>query len=208
MTPFKYTATVKKIAVETKAINKAIKSVATASAALAPRIQAVLIACAYHAVEHKDASLVTNLWNSLGNSVNKRNGINAWLRKYTSLVLTTDKAGVAKFLGKNKEYTFDIAGETVAFYDMPEVEAANSKPFDIIAWLGTAVKRIEAANKKGEIKGAKPKALFFAIEKLADEYAPKEEAKTKPKASTPTPPRKQGSRPAANMNVRAEPVAA
>ena len=203
---FKYDANVKKIPVETKAINKEIASVAKSSAALAPRIQACLAACAYHAVDHKDCSLLTNLWNSLGNSINKRNGINAWVRKYTSFTLTTDKAGVVKFLGKNKEYTFATAGEFIAFYDMPEVDKMNSQPFDIIASLLSLVKRAERAHGKGEIKGAKPKALFNAVEKLAMEYSPKDE-KPKSIASTPVKPRKAGTRPA-NDNVKAEPVAA
>ncbi len=206
MNTFKYTDAVKKIAIDTKAINNEIAAVAKTSSALAPRIQACLAACSFHAVEHKDCSLLTNLWNSLGNSINKRNGINAWVRKYTSFMLTTDKAGVVKFLGKNKEYTFDTAGEFVAFYDMPEVDKMNSQPFDIIASLLSLVKRAEKASEKGEIKGTKPKALFNAIEKLATEYAPKEE-KVVAKATTPVKPRKQGSRPA-NDNPRAEPVAA
>lgn len=203
---FKYDANVKKIAIDAKAINAAIKSVATKSATLAPQIHAVLFAAAAHAVEHKDGSLVTNLWNSLGNSVNKKNGIGQWLNKYTSLRLTTDKAGVAKWLGKNKEYTLDVKAEFIAFYDMPEAEKLNSQPFDIIASLLSLVKRAEKAHEKGEIKGAKPEALFNAVEKLAMEYAPKDE-KPKAIASTPVKPRVKGSRPA-NENTIARPVAA
>lgn len=203
---FKYDANVKKIAIDAKAINAAIKSVATKSATLAPQIHAVLFAAAAHSVEHKDGSLVTNLWNSLGNSVNKKNGIGQWLNKYTSLRLSTDKAGVAKWLGKNKEYTLDIKAEFIAFYDMPEAEKLNSQPFDIIASLLSLVKRAEKAHEKGEIKGTKPKALFNAVEKLAMEYAPKEE-KPKAMASTPVKPRVRGSRPA-NENTIARPVAA
>lgn len=207
MTPFKYDANVKKLAIDAKVINAAIKSVATSANALAPRIHAVLFAAAAHAVEHKDGSLVTNLWNSLGNSVNKKNGIGQWLNKYTSLRLSTDKAGVAKWLGKSKEYTLDVKAEFIAFYDMPEAEKLNSQPFDIIESLLSLVKRAERAYEKGEIKGAKPKALFNTIEHLAEEYKPKEEVKAKAIASTPKPARKQGTRPA-NMNVKAEPVAA
>ena len=204
MNTFKYDAKVKKVPVEAKAINKEIASVSKASVALAPRIHAVLVAAAYHAVEHKDASLVTNLWNSLSNSIAKRNGIGRWIKDYTSLVLTTDKAGVQKFLGKNKAYTFDTTGEYIAFYAMPGRDP-NTMPFDIVESFLSFIKRAEAANKKGIIKNPKAKALFSAAEKLAIEYLPKKEDKSK--ASTPVAPRKQGTRPA-NMNVKAEPVAA
>lgn len=203
---FKYDANVKKIPVEAKAISKEIQSVSKASSALAPRIHAVLVACAYHAVQHKDASLVTNLWNSLGNSVNKRNGINSWLRKYTSLTLGKDASGVPRFLGKNKEYTFDTAGENVAFYAMPDSDETNSLPFDLVKAFMSLIKRAEAANKKGTIKNAKARALFTAVEKVAIEYLPKEDKPTA-KASTPVKPRKQGTRPA-NENVVVAPVAA
>lgn len=200
---FKYDGTVKKVPVEAKAINKEIQSVSKASNVLAPRIHAVLVAAAFHCVEHKDASLVTNLWNSLSNSIAKRNGIGRWISEYTSLALTTDKAGVQKFLGKNKEYTFDTAGEYIAFYAMPGRDP-NVMPFDLVkSFIALAHK---AANKKDQIKTKNAKALFAAVEKLAIEYEPREESK-KPMASTPVKPRKAGTRPA-NENVVVAPVAA
>ena len=171
---FKYDETNPKIATDTVVLNKAIKSVIGQSAKLGPRLHAVIVACALHSVEHKDASLLTNLYNGLGNSVNKKNGINIWVRKYTSLILKPDKAGILKFIGKSKAYTFDLAGEDNPFYDMPEVEAA-AQPFDLMAMFNRLVTKAE--NKKDEITDATQVLLLSKLEAISKEFTPVAPAK-------------------------------
>jgi hypothetical protein len=144
---FTYTKDVKKVAVETKAINTAIKAVHKSTGALAPRIQAAMNACAFHMVEHKDASLMTNLYNGLGNAINRKQGMLVWITAYTSLEYKKDKSGNYKFLGKNKEYTFQIEGEKMAFYEMERVKKL-AEPFSLIAAFGSLVASAERKLEK------------------------------------------------------------
>ncbi len=137
-----------------EAIDKAIRSFQTRwdKANFKQEIHELLVACARHAVHNKGADKLTNLWNALDNSINKRNGVGKWIAAFTSYELRKDKAGTVKFLAKtdakgNKMHTLDEEGANVPFWMVDGVDKANSKPFSLVEALTGLIKK---ADKKAE----------------------------------------------------------
>ncbi len=137
-----------------EAIDKAIKSFQTRwnKANFKQEIHELLVACALHAVHNNGADKLTNLWNALDNSINKRNGVGKWIAAFTSYELRKDKAGTLKFLAKtdakgNKMHTFVEEGVNVPFWMVDGVDKANSKPFSLVEALTGLIKK---ADKKAE----------------------------------------------------------
>lgn len=157
------------MSVNLQELDKMIKSIHKTEGSLKVKLHDCLVMCMDAMVEHKDASRLTNLVNGLSNAVNKRRGIMLWISEYSSLEYRKDKAGVHKFLGKAKEYTFIEAGRSIPFYEMAKVEQAN-EPFDLMAMFERLIKKAE--NKKDEITDATQVLLLTKLEALSKEFTP------------------------------------
>lgn len=146
-------------ATDEKAIERAIKSVVASYSNKKVRedLHVTLVACIEHAVLHKDASKLTNLWERL--PVNAPHKIIAvWIGAFTSLRYVKDGSGKKKFLSRDKEgnkvpLTFNLAGMEVPFYDMPEAGKDKKNPaFDLDAATESYVKRIIKASNDEQAK--------------------------------------------------------
>jgi hypothetical protein len=162
---------------KTTEVNKAISAVSKGYAKLRGELHAVLVAAARHSVLHSDASCMTNLVNSLGNDVNKRNGIDKWVRKYTTLTWGKDAIGNPKYLGKNKVYSFIEDGENVPFYKMDTVADANSMVFDDENLFRIVQGLISKSGKETAALSETGRAFVDTIATAMTQFAPKEEKK-------------------------------
>lgn len=151
-----------------KAIDKAIKALPKSGRKFALAVHAALVAAVEHSVAHSDASKVTALWEALASYSNKR-GIQAWLTAYTHLTMSKDKAGVAKFLGRDPEkgtasYIFLLEGADIPFFDMPSVKSQDDKAWDFVASAYAMLTKAEKAAKEGKLddKGKRLLAIFKA----------------------------------------------
>lgn len=155
--------------VDLNVLDKMIKSIHKADGSFKVKLHDCLVMCMDAMVEHKDASRLTNLVNGLSNAVNKRRGVMLWISEYSSLEYRKDKAGVRKFLGKGKEYTFIEAGRTIPFYEMAKVSEAN-EAFDLMKMFERLIKKAE--NKKDEITDATQVLLLSKLEAISKEFTP------------------------------------
>ncbi len=95
-----------------------------------------------------DTTLLSKLYNGLGNETNKAKGIYLWIRKFTNLKYSKAKDGTEQWLKPKKEALIVTAGyEATPFYEMPEVDKAN-KPFDFHAALSALLERAEKKVKE------------------------------------------------------------
>ena len=145
-------------------ITKAIKSVISSIAKTQPKLHQALFSAVIHAMETNDTTGVSMLWNGVGNSVNKKNGIAIWLKAYTNLSLRKAKDGEIQWLKpvKDKQVTFKMEGIDMPFYDMPEVDKAN-KPFDLFTAFRALVSKAE---KKAEGEEVLPEAQLAFLKQL------------------------------------------
>lgn len=150
-----------------KAISKVVKQVSSMQA----QLHAVLVACVTHANLHKDASKLTYLMQNLSDSVNKKNGIDIWIKKYTSLSYGKNKLGQAMYLDKDKKYTFILEGEQIPFYDMPETKKAN-KPLTDMLLIAALKGLIAKGSKEGTELTDKGLALIDTLASVFQTFAP------------------------------------
>ncbi len=155
--------------VDLNVLDKMIKSIHKTDGSFKVKLHECLVMCMDAMVEHKDASRLTNLVNGLSNAVNKRRGVMLWISDYSSLEYRKDKAGVHKFLGKAKEYTFIEAARDIPFYEMAKVDLANV-PYDLVKAFLALVKKAES--KKDDITDGVATILLSKLEALEKELTP------------------------------------
>lgn len=170
-----------RLAVDAKVIERKIALEAKASMTRAKSLHILLVACAHHMAENRDASLFDKLWAALANSVNKR-GMSIWMREFTTLEFRKNKDGVFKWLGKveNKQklYAFKLEGEQTPFYEMEAVRKDNEKQtFDLGTAVGHMLERAAKLIKSGKATPATV-AFYNALDPVyaKTQKAQKEEA--------------------------------
>lgn len=107
-------------------INKVIKSYAKAR----PAMHQALISAVNHAETTRDTTLVTMLYDGLGDELNKGKGIATWLREFTNLEYRKAKDGSKQWLKPTSQpdVSFDKAGIVTPFWEMNQVKKDNEVP--------------------------------------------------------------------------------
>ena len=167
------------------AIKVAIRKVAAHYNSKAGRenLHVLLVACCHHAVQHKDCTHLTDLFNRLPANANK-DGIKEWLAEYSTFKWMANKDKVKMFLGRDKDnaksFLFMLTGETVPFYDLQSVKAKQDKEYSLIGSLEALIKTGLSKRKNGKLvdptesilldmlAAGLPSAIASAKEKVAN----------------------------------------
>jgi hypothetical protein len=127
-----------------KALDRAIEAVATMSGKLAPKIHSALVACLHHALANSGGTdKLNNLYSKLGDHINKRNGVDVWLREFTSLEYRKNKAGTNMWLFKKGDKVFMEEGAITPFYTMKKVKQGNKPAPELFAAFVGLIARFE-----------------------------------------------------------------
>jgi hypothetical protein len=148
-------------------ITKAIKTSTT---------QRILLhLCLVGAIDHAtgpgngDTTLLSRLYNGLGNETNKAKGIATWIKTFTNLKYKTAKDGSEQWLKPKGEALHVFVGyDSTPFYDMPKVEADN-KPWDFDALLQKLLKGASDRYEKKQLSADQLEEAL-AITAARDEF--------------------------------------
>lgn len=137
------------------AIRTEIGSIAKAGKALDGRIQRCAVAAFAHMVEHRDHTLLVELYQALSKG-QRRGAMAAWIMQFTQLTANTDPASKADkpfVLDKEKAFDLETASETM-WYDCGKPEAAPDEILDVNKAVMALLKKVKAAKDAGRpIKG-------------------------------------------------------
>ena len=125
-----------------KAIEQGITKAIKASASQRILLHLCLVGALEHAVGdgNGDTTLLSRLYNGLGNETNKAKGIATWIKTYTNLKYSAAKDGTEQWLKpKGEALLVHVGYDATPFYDMPKVEEDN-KPWDFDVLLQKLLK--------------------------------------------------------------------
>lgn len=137
------------------AIRTEIGSIAKAGKILDGRIQRCAVASFEHMIEHRDHTLLVELYQALSKG-QRRGAMAAWIMQFTQLTANTDPATKADkpfILDKAKTPDLETAKETM-WHDCGKPEAAPDEILDVNKAVMALLKKVKAAKDAGRpIKG-------------------------------------------------------
>ena len=142
------------------------------------KLHQALFASVYHAMRFQDTTLVTELWNGLGNEVNKRNGIGVWLEAFTNLKQRKAKDGTMQWLKPKDETSVAFKVEeakAMPFWDMPGVDKKNSEMPNLLNAMGalfSKFSKLDKDNKLSTVDHARLAWMKAAAERFSKDIAP------------------------------------
>lgn len=149
-------------------IRAEIESIGKAGKTLDARIQACAVASLEHMVEHKDHTLLVDLYKALSKGM-RRGSMAAWILQFSQLDANMDAAskGEKPFL-LNKEKTLDVAGaKSTPWHACGKPEAAPDELMDVNKAVVALLKKIKTAKDAGRpVKGLDAENLA-ALQALA-----------------------------------------
>ena len=142
-------------------IKAEIASIAKAGKTLDGRIQRCAVAAFEHMIEHRDHTLLVELYQALSKG-QRRASLAAWIMQFTQLTANTDAASKAEkpfVLDKAKAFDLEGAMETM-WYDAGKPEAAPDEILDVNKAVMTLLKKVKAAKDAGRpVKGLDDETL-------------------------------------------------
>ena len=142
-------------------IKAEIASIAKAGKTLDGRIQRCAVAAFKHMIEHRDHTLLVELYQALSKG-QRRASLAAWIMQFTQLTANTDAASKAEkpfVLDKAKAFDLEGAMETM-WYDAGKPEAAPDEILDVNKAVMTLLKKVKAAKDAGRpVKGLDDETL-------------------------------------------------
>ena len=136
-------------------IKAEIASIAKAGKSLDGRIQRCAVASFKHMIEHRDHTLLVELYQALSKGM-RRASMAAWIMQFTQLTANTDPATKAEkpfVLDKDKTADLETAKETM-WYDCGKPEASPDEILDVNKAVLALLKKVKAAKDAGRpIKG-------------------------------------------------------
>ena len=136
-------------------IRAEITSIAKAGKTLDGRIQRCAVAAFEHMIEHRDHTLLVELYQALSKG-QRRASMASWIMQFTQLTANTDAASKAEkpfVLDKEKSFDLETAKETM-WHDCGKPEAAPDELLDVNKAVLALLKKVKAAKDAGRpIKG-------------------------------------------------------
>ena len=148
-------------------IRAEITSIAKAGKTLDGRIQRCAVAAFEHMIEHRDHTLLVELYQALSKG-QRRASMAAWIMQFTQLTANTDPATKADkpfVLDKEKSFDLETAKETM-WHECGKPEAAPDELLDVNKAVIALLKKVKAAKDAGRpIKGLDDET-FAALQAL------------------------------------------
>lgn len=148
-------------------IRAEITSIAKAGKTLDGRIQRCAVAAFVHMIEHRDHTLLVELYQALSKG-QRRASMAAWIMQFTQLTANTDAASKADkpfVLDKEKSFDLETAKETM-WYECGKPEASPDELLDVNKAVLALLKKVKAAKDAGRpIKGLDDET-FAALQTL------------------------------------------
>ena len=148
-------------------IRAEIASIAKAGKTLDGRIQRCAVAAFLHMIEHRDHTLLVELYQALSKG-QRRASMAAWIMQFTQLTANTDPATKAEkpfVLDKDKTADLETAKETM-WYECGKPEASPDELLDVNKAVLALLKKVKAAKDAGRpIKGIDDET-FAALQTL------------------------------------------
>lgn len=148
-------------------IKAEIASIAKAGKTLDGRIQRCAVAAFKHMIEHRDHTLLVELYQALSKG-QRRASMAAWIMQFTQLTANTDPASKAEkpfVLDKGKSFDLEGAMETM-WYECGKPEASPDELLDVNKAVIALLKKVKAAKDAGRpIKGLDDET-FAALQAL------------------------------------------
>lgn len=141
-------------------------------------LHAALYCSVFHATRFNDTTLVSELWNGLGQETNKANGVAVWLREYTNLSLRTAKDGSKQWLKPKDVSSVEFeaeAAKATPFYRMPEVEKKNETVPEFDKLFNSMIARFAKLATDGKIE-AKVAARVNYVKAAYDKFITEQNA--------------------------------
>ena len=136
-------------------IRAEITSIAKAGKTLDGRIQRCAVAAFEHMIEHRDHTLLVELYQALSKGM-RRASMAAWVMQFTQLTANTDPATKAEkpfVLDKDKTADLETAKETM-WYECGKPEASPDEILDVNKAVLALLKKVKAAKDAGRpVKG-------------------------------------------------------
>ena len=136
-------------------IKAEIASIAKAGKTLDGRIQRCAVAAFEHMIEHRDHTLLVDLYKALSKG-QRRASMAAWIMQFTQLTANTDPATKADkpfVLDKEKAADLEGAKETM-WFDAGKPEASPDEILDVNKAVMALLKKVKAAKDAGRpVKG-------------------------------------------------------
>ena len=136
-------------------IKAEIVSISEAGKSLDGRIQRCAVAAFKHMIEHRDHTLLVELYQALSKG-QRRASMAAWIMQFTQLTANTDPASKGEkpfVLDKDKAFDLEGAMETL-WYDAGKPEAAPDEILDVNKAVMALLKKVKAAKDAGRpVKG-------------------------------------------------------
>ena len=148
-------------------IRAEITSIAKAGKTLDGRIQRCAVAAFVHMIEHRDHTLLVELYQALSKGM-RRASMAAWIMQFTQLTANTDPATKADkpfVLDKEKSFDLETAKETM-WHECGKPEASPDELLDVNKAVIALLKKVKAAKDAGRpIKGLDDET-FAALQAL------------------------------------------
>ena len=143
------------------AIRAEIKAINKAGTTLAKRIQLCAIASLEHMVQHRDHTLLVELYQAMPKGT-RSSALAAWILKFSQLKANDDKATKKeKPFMLDKEKTLDLEGaKATMWHECGKPEAAPDELLDVNKAVVALLKKVKAAKEAGRpIKGLDAETL-------------------------------------------------
>ncbi len=143
----------------TEALNKEIKSIATAGAKLDKMIQNTAVGVAEHFAAHKDTGLVNRLFLAMPKG-SRRTALADWLLKFVAVSVSMDASSKKEqpFIYDKSKTTDPVAGAETMWYDL-KAEKSLEEVFDVATMVRSMLNRMNKAAKLDHFNPEADKAM-------------------------------------------------
>lgn len=162
-----------KLFIGTDAIGKATADIAKVGKKLDQMIQVAGLSCLHHVEEHKDVTVLVNLFEAMPQGSRKK-ALLDWVLKYGKVLGNYDDKGI---LSKDKPFLFDRKGATdlVGAEAEPWYNCAPDKlevPMDFLKLLDSLLKKADKAEQGVGLEGEGAADLLKAVRAARNNFNP------------------------------------